>query len=106
MRELNDKLKALPEASRSFQELKTAFELLKQWEEGKRRLAGEQSALQKAEEILEQSRVKLSALQESLERAQQRHGRIWRGIWPPACGMGSPVLCAVRFTIPVRPVWK
>ena len=72
LRELNDKLKALPEASRSFQELKTAFELLKQWEEGKRRLAGEQSALQKAEEILEQSRVKLSALQESLERAQQK----------------------------------
>ena len=48
LRELNDKLK------------------------GKRRLAGEQSALQKAEEILEQSRVKLSALQESLERAQQK----------------------------------
>ena len=72
LRELNDKLKALPEASRSFQELKTAFELLKQWEEGKRRLSGEQSALQKAEEILEQSRVKLSALQESLERAQQK----------------------------------
>ena len=72
LREWNDKLKALPEASRSFQELKTAFELLKQWEEGKRRLAGEQSALQKAEEILEQSRVKLSALQESLERAQQK----------------------------------
>lgn len=72
LRELNDKLKALPEASRSFQELKTAFELLKQWEEGKRRLAGEQSALQKAEEILEQSRVKLSALQKSLESAQQK----------------------------------
>ena len=35
LRELNDKLKALPEASRSFQELKTAFELLKQWEEGR-----------------------------------------------------------------------
>ena len=106
LRELNDKLKALPEASRSFQELKTAFELLKQWEEGKRRLAGEQSALQKAEEILEQSRVKLSALQESLERAQQKAREDMAGHLASGLRDGEPCPVCGAVHHPVRPVWK
>ncbi len=104
LQELNDKLKALPEATQKVQEFTTAYERLKQWEENKKRLAEEQRALQKAEETLEQARIKLSALQERLEWAQQKAKENMAGYLASGLrdGVPCPVCGAVHHPSPAR----
>lgn len=104
LQELNDKLKALPEATQKVQEFTTASERLKQWEENKKRLAEEESALQKAEETLEQARIKLSALQERLEWAQQKAKENMAGYLASGLrdGVPCPVCGAVYHPSPAR----
>lgn len=104
LQELNDKLKALPEATQKVQEFTTAYERLKQWEENKKRLAEEESALQEAGETLEQARIKLSALQERLEWAQQKAKENMAGYLASGLrdGVPCPVCGAVHHPSPAR----
>ena len=71
LRDLNEKLKALPEAAQKAQELKTFFDLFTQFEKEQERLGSEQRELKASREAFERAKANLSALQESLEKAQQ-----------------------------------
>ncbi len=71
LRDLNEKLKALPEAAQKAQELKASFDLLTQFEQEQEKLESEQKALTVSREAFERAKVNLSALQESLDKAQQ-----------------------------------
>lgn len=105
LQELNVRLRALPEAAQRVQELKTAFELLGQYEEGEKCLNTENQALRDAQEAFMQARVKLSALQESLEKAQQAAkddmaGHLASGL---QAGEPCPVCGSVSHPSPARP---
>lgn len=71
LQDLNKKLKTLPEAAQKAQELKTAFDLLTQFEEEKKQLESEQRGMKASQEAFARAKVNLSALQESLEKAQR-----------------------------------